>query len=357
LCLMPGLEFKGWMAVTPLVNIVVLARDLLEGSVQPSLAIAAVCSTIFYIAGALGLAARIFGTDAILYGSQATWSDLARRPDEVQPAATLSAAMMGLALMFPCYFVLANTLGRSVELQMTQRLSVGALITAAVFGGIPIAMATIGRVRWSTGLGLRGASVGAFVAAVILGLALWPTAHEIFLLSERLGLSSLGDKQITAAKTILEQFKTVPLWLILATMAVVPAVFEELCFRGFLFGALRGRLDGFWTVVFSAVLFGVFHEVLFAGRLLPSLFLGLVLGFMRLRSGSILPGIVLHALHNGFLLTLSVYRDQLMANGWDVEEESHLPLTWHAAAIVGVVIGVALLMATTRNLRSQISES
>ena len=29
LCLMPGLEFKGWMAVTPLVNIVMLARDLL----------------------------------------------------------------------------------------------------------------------------------------------------------------------------------------------------------------------------------------------------------------------------------------------------------------------------------------
>ncbi len=50
LCLMPSLEFQGWMAVTPLVNIVMLARDLLEGSVQTSLAIAAVCSTVFYIA-------------------------------------------------------------------------------------------------------------------------------------------------------------------------------------------------------------------------------------------------------------------------------------------------------------------
>ena len=53
---------------------------------------------------------------------------------------------------------------------------------------------------------------------------------------------------------------------------------------------------------FSAVLFGVFHEVLFSGRLLPSTFLGLVLGFVRLRSGSVLPGIVLHVLHNGLLL-------------------------------------------------------
>src|SRR4051812_26557079 len=86
LCLMPSLEFKGWMAVTPLVNIVMLSRDLLEGGVKGGLAIIAVCSTIFYIAGAIALAARIFGTDAILYGSQATWSDLVRRPDSPQAA-------------------------------------------------------------------------------------------------------------------------------------------------------------------------------------------------------------------------------------------------------------------------------
>ncbi len=169
LCLMPSLEFQGWMAVTPLVNIVMLARDLLEGSVQTSLAIAAVCSTIFYIGAAIALAARIFGTDAILYGSQATWSDLVRRPDEPQRVVTLPAAMLGLALMFPSYFVLANSVARSPELPMDRRLVVCALITASVFGGIPIAIATIGRVRWSSGLGLRLAGWGAFMAAAILG--------------------------------------------------------------------------------------------------------------------------------------------------------------------------------------------
>ena len=116
-------------------------------------------------------------------------------------------------------------------------------------------------------------------------------------------------------------------------MAVVPAIFEELCFRGFLFGALRTRLDGLWTVIVSAVLFGVFHEMLFSGRLLPSTFLGLVLGWVRLRSGSVLPGMVLHALHNGLLLSVSYYRDELLARGWGVEEETHLPLTWHARCI------------------------
>ena len=124
LCLMPSLEFKSWMAVTPLVNIVMLARDLLEGSVNTGLAIAAVCSTIFYIAAAIALAARIFGTDAILYGSQATWSDLVRRPADWQRAASIPTAMLCLALMFPSYFVLANSLARSPELAMGPRLIV-----------------------------------------------------------------------------------------------------------------------------------------------------------------------------------------------------------------------------------------
>jgi sodium transport system permease protein len=348
LCLLPSLEFKGWMAVTPLVNIVMLTRDLLEGSVQTSLGIAAVCSTLFYIAAAIAIASRIFGTDAILYGSPATWSDLMRRPQEVQRSVTLSTAMFGLALMFPAYFVLANSLLRSPELAMGQRLIVNALVTVAVFGGIPVVMAMLGRVRWSSGLGWRPAGLGSIAAAVVLGISLWPVAHEIFLISEWLGLSNLGDKQIKAAQTMLNQFHAVPLPLILMTMAVVPAICEELCFRGFVFGALRTRLSGTWAIVCSALLFGIFHEVLFPGRLLASMFLGLALGYVRYRSGSVLPGMLLHAAHNGLLLTVSCYRDELIARGWGIEEEMHLPPTWQLAGVMGIGIGLALLIISTR---------
>ncbi len=172
-----------------------------------------------------------------------------------------------------------------------------------------------------------------------------------------MGLSAIGSKQIAAAEAMLDQFKSVPLWVILATLAVVPAVFEELSFRGFVFGALRTRLNGLWSVIFSAVLFGVFHEVLFSGRLLPSTFLGLVLGFVRLRSDSVLPGMLLHAIHNGLLLTVSYYRDALIAHGWGVAEETHLPITWHAVALVGIAIGVGVLMATTRDDTAAANES
>jgi ABC-2 type transport system permease protein/sodium transport system permease protein len=224
----------------------------------------------------------------------------------------------------------------------------GALITAVVFGGIPIFLAMFGRVSPSSGLGIRRPGFGSLVGAAILGAALWPAAHETFLFSEWLGLTTLGAKQVNAAKVILEQFQTVHLWLIVVTLAIVPAIFEELCFRGFIFGALRTRLTGLLTIVATALLFGVFHEILSPGRLLPSAFLGLVLGWVRMRSCSVWPGIVLHALNNSLLLTVSYYREDLQARGWGIEEQRHLPITWHAMALVGIIVGVGLLVATTR---------
>ena len=338
LCLMPGLEFKGWMAVTPLVNIVMLARDLLEGSASSTLAVAAVCSTILYIVAAIALAARIFGTDAILYGSQATWSDLVRRPPSPQPATGLPAAMFGLALMFSFYFVLGTGLMRSVEIGMKNRLIVSALITAIVFGGIPLALATFGRVRWSSGLGLAKPTWLSLLGALILGCSLWPAAHEVFLISTKLGLSLLENEQISAARAMLSEMYGVPLWLILLTLAVVPAVFEELCFRGFLFASLRTLLAADRSVIASALLFGVFHEVIFPGRLLTSTFLGLVLGWVRMRTGSIIPGIVLHMVHNGLLLTLG-WREELSAGGLGRGEANA-----HAGPVVGVISAWVFLL-------------
>jgi ABC-2 type transport system permease protein/sodium transport system permease protein len=357
LCLMPGLEFSGWMAVTPLVNIVMLARDLLEGSVKASLAVAAVCSTMFYVAAAIALAARIFGTDAILYGSQATWSDLMRRPPEPQPAVSLPAAMLGLALMFSCYFVLGSGLARSTELSMGRRLVVMGLVTASVFGGIPVLLGVYGRVRWSTGFGIRPASAFSLLGAAILGAALWPLAHEVFLISERAGLSVLGRDQVRTTRAILAAWHDLPLGLILVTMAAAPAVFEELSFRGFLVSSLRAVLAADRTLVVSSLLFGLFHEVLMPGRFLASTFLGFVLGWVRLRSGSVVPCMILHVVHNGLLLSASYYGEQLAAQGWFAEETAHLPMSWLAAAAVGIMLAVSLLLAATRSTRNCVSES
>ena len=171
---------------------------------------------------------------------------------------------------------------------------------------------------------------------------------RLTLLCARLGLLTISPELIKQVEAMARQFQAMPLWLILVAFAIVPAVFEELCFRGFLFGALRERLSGLWTVVATALLFGFFHEVLIPGKLVPSAALGLVLGWVRLRTGSVLPGMVLHAIHNGLVLAIVYYQDELASRQWGIEEESHLPMKWHALAVIGIVIGVGMFIAARR---------
>jgi membrane protease YdiL (CAAX protease family) len=78
---------------------------------------------------------------------------------------------------------------------------------------------------------------------------------------------------------------------------LVAPLAEELFFRGLLFAALRGRLGPHWTPVVTGVIFGALHG---EPRAFISLaLLGIVLGVLYERTGSVIPGVILHATNNG----------------------------------------------------------
>jgi ABC-2 type transport system permease protein/sodium transport system permease protein len=183
-------------------------------------------------------------------------------------------------------------------------------------------------------------------------LVLWPAAHEIFLVNERIGISSLRLDQLAEVKALLGQLQNVSLaWVILA-LAIVPGVCEEFFFRGVLFSSLRSVTTPWRTIVGAAALFGLFHVVagtmLAPERFLPSTFLGLVLGWVRLRTGSLWPCILLHAVHNGLILTVVHWRTALAERGFGIEEAAHLPAKWLAIASVGIFVAVAWMIFATK---------
>jgi len=354
--LMPDLKFNGVLAVTPLVNIVLLARDILEGRADGILAAAAVVSTALYAIAALTVAARVFGTDAVLYGADGGWSDLWFRPEHPRPVATVSGAMLCLAVLFPAYFLLSNILQQVVDASLSLRLGMSAMVTMLLFVGLPVAAAMVQRVRLPGGFQLRPVGPLAFAAALAMGLALWPFAHELYLLNRQLGLGGLDAQKIEAVQNLLEQFQTISPVVILLTLAMTPAVCEELFFRGYLLGSLRPVMRPWKAILVSGLLFGAFHvittSVLSVERFLPSTMMGFVLGWVCVRTSSVLPGMLLHAAHNGVLLMIAYYRDTLLEKGWGIEEQAHLPATWLIAAAAVVLVSGGILFAVTRGHRA-----
>ena len=87
-------------------------------------------------------------------------------------------------------------------------------------------------------------------------------------------------------------------------VAVVAPVVEELTYRGLGFAAVRQFFGGAVAVVVTGVAFGLAHGLVIA---LPVLTIfGLILGWLRLRTKSLYPPIILHAIFNGTALLAAV---------------------------------------------------
>ncbi len=98
-------------------------------------------------------------------------------------------------------------------------------------------------------------------------------------------------------------------WAVLG-MCVQPAIFEELAFRGTILGALQRVLESNEALFVSAAMFAILHLSVAS---IPHLFLlGFVLGWIRLRSGSILPGMLLHFTHNLLAIVTEQYGGSVM---------------------------------------------
>ncbi len=88
-------------------------------------------------------------------------------------------------------------------------------------------------------------------------------------------------------------------------IAVVPGICEELFFRGTVLAGLRRSIGPVGAVLLSSFLFAASHGS--PDRFVPQCMLGLVLGVMVLRTGSIVPGMVLHAGYNSTICVLELW--------------------------------------------------
>ena len=88
----------------------------------------------------------------------------------------------------------------------------------------------------------------------------------------------------------------------LVLVAIIPAIGEELFFRGIIQSYIKSFLNPLWAIVVTALIFSAAHGQ-FEG-FLPRFFLGLLLGWLFQRSGSITLPILTHCIFNGIQVVI-----------------------------------------------------
>ena len=103
--------------------------------------------------------------------------------------------------------------------------------------------------------------------------------------------------------TMFEDASDTSLALLAFSVAILTPFAEELLFRGFILGMLLKRYSDTQSIVISSLIFAIAHEPIamvlaFGG--------GLLYGWVRVRTGSILPGMIAHAIWNGFITAVVI---------------------------------------------------
>lgn len=112
-------------------------------------------------------------------------------------------------------------------------------------------------------------------------------------------LNELVDKtygNLLKAETLPEMF------LVIIVIAAVPAVCEEVMFRGFIQRSFEFKMKPIWAALITAVFFGLYHFNPYG--LLPLIGLGLYFGFAAYISNSLVIPISLHFLNNFIAIML-----------------------------------------------------
>lgn len=85
-------------------------------------------------------------------------------------------------------------------------------------------------------------------------------------------------------------------------ICVVAPIAEETFFRGFLYGGLRGRLSEIPAASISGLVFGIVHAPTGPTTVIPLAALGFGLALLYQRTGSIVPGMLAHAINNSIAI-------------------------------------------------------
>lgn len=103
--------------------------------------------------------------------------------------------------------------------------------------------------------------------------------------------------------TMFENASDTSLALLAFSVAILTPFAEELLFRGFILGMLLKRYSDTQSIVISSLIFAIAHEPI---AMILAFGGGLLYGWVRVRTGSILPGMIAHAIWNGFITVVVI---------------------------------------------------
>ena len=312
----PSVELNLGTSLIPITNICLMLRVLIEGQYMMALkfVLPVFGVTLFCCALAVRWAVDQFQHESVLFREDERldlrlWIRHVFKDKHPTPTVAAAAAggvlilvikfFMGLALPAPTNF---DGLARMIIITQVVVILFPALLLTITFTTSRAKTLLLGREAWHSYVPL----------AVVMAFALAVVGHPLAVTYQHF-VTSLYP--ITADLSGLEKlFTGAPNFgVILLLFAVMPAICEEVAFRGFLLSGFRHTGSKWRAIAITAILFGMTHSIL--QQSIVAATVGLVIGYIAVQSGNLLVPIVYHVTHNSLTMCLSLFTKEAVSQG------------------------------------------
>ncbi len=290
MAMLPNLELTLMTAGIPIVNTALMVKQLFQLHYDYALFGVVLVSNAAYSFLMMWLLGKVYNSEAVLFGEGFSGVKLFTRRSEMK-----KGQMPGLGdvvLLICCIFLVIFYLGSIAQMKLGFG---GVVVNQAIILAVPIGYAWYLKSDWKRLFSIKVPKVRQMIGAVIL----WGGAYCIMAALVP-ALTAIMPESTKAVSETFQPFAEQPLAVLWLVIALMPAIGEELLFRGFIFGTLREKVKPLMVILITSAAFALFHMSLI--KFFTTFILGLALVLAVQTSGSIFTGMLIHLVNN----TLSV---------------------------------------------------
>ena len=303
--LAPGVELNLGTSLIPVTGVMLLLRMMLEGGAMQALpyAVPVVAVTLVCCLLAIRWAIDQFNTESVLFRESerldlGLW--MKRLVSDRRDTPSVAEAFSCVVLIFVIQFFMNLALAR-MELTTLQNVILMIFVSQVVIVAMPALLMTILFTRSpAKTLSLRmPMPLLSIPITLLLAVVLHPVVIRLGVLVR--SIYPVNPEVAAQFEKIFGVFQSgASVWVLLLLFAVLPAICEELAFRGFILSGLRHIGHKWWAIVLSAIFFGMTHG--FFQQSVVATMTGIVIAYIAVQTGSLIPCMLYHMTHNGLML-------------------------------------------------------
>ena len=289
-----GIKASMKFAIVPFINISLLFNNVLSSTINPFFVILTFSSSIIYSILLIIIISKLYNQEDILFNSKAlSYISFKNGKSKTICFNSFTALLIAIIiLLLDVYFsLLFITSSKYILLAMMPITTFIVITIASILVNLDI----------KESFKLNKFKFRSFIILFLLYIGTYILGNFIIEFTANIFPSIVKNFNIYSELLITDN-----LMLSILVMAVLPAIFEELLFRGILFTSFNKKY-GFMIAAFvSALLFGVYHMNWIQG--IYAFIFGLAFAYSYYKSNSIFVSIIFHFINN-LIATLSSYFD------------------------------------------------